>query len=128
MRLRVTKCVRGDCGMTLIEVLVVIAIIGLLCALLVPAVQYAREVSRRTTCANNLKQLSIGAISFETVVRSFPSNGWGYRWYGDPDRGVGKGQPGGWPFNILNYIEQRSLAERSRPICETGAAEIGVFG
>jgi hypothetical protein len=43
------------------------------------------------------------------VQRKFPTNGWGYAWLGDPDRGFGRQQPGGWLFNILPFIEQESL-------------------
>ena len=39
----------------------------------------------------------------------YPSNGWGYRWIGDPDRGTDKKQPGGWIYNILDYVEQHDL-------------------
>lgn len=58
---------------TLIELLVVIAIIAALAALLLPAVQQAREASRRTTCINNLNQLSLACLSYESTHRSLPS-------------------------------------------------------
>jgi prepilin-type N-terminal cleavage/methylation domain-containing protein/prepilin-type processing-associated H-X9-DG protein len=66
-------------GFTLVELLVVIAIIGVLVALLLPAVQSAREASRRTKCLNNLKQFAIAMHNFEGVNGRFPSAGW-YEW------------------------------------------------
>jgi prepilin-type N-terminal cleavage/methylation domain-containing protein/prepilin-type processing-associated H-X9-DG protein len=60
---------------TLVELLAVITIIALLFALLLPAVQGAREAARRVSCANNLKQLGIGMQSFETTFGSFPPAG-----------------------------------------------------
>ena len=97
------------CGFTLVELLVVITIIGILIALLLPAVQAAREAARRLQCQNNLKQIALAMLGHEEQNHFFPSGGWGHRWTGDPDRGTGKEQPGGWTFVILPFLEQKAV-------------------
>ena len=96
---------------TLVELLVVIAIIGILIALLLPAVQAAREAARRAQCKNNLKQIGVAFANHESQHGHFPTGGWGCNWVGDPDRGAGKAQPGGWVFNILPFAEQLAVYE-----------------
>ena len=83
-------------GFTLIELLVVIAIIAVLIALLLPAVQAAREAARRSQCVNNLKQIGLGVMNYESSNGSFPPGERGCCW-------------GGWTVSILPFIEQTAL-------------------
>jgi len=94
---------------TLVELLVVIAIIGVLVGLLLPAVQAAREAARRAQCINHLKQLGLGAMNHESTHGYLPGAGWGPWTTGDPDRGSGVKQPGGWVYQLLPFIEQQAL-------------------
>ena len=96
---------------TLVELLVVITIIGILIALLLPAVQAAREAAADAQCENNLKQLGLAMLNFEQVTARFPSGGWGYNWAPDADRGNDIEQPGSWLYNILPHLEQLSLSQ-----------------
>ncbi|MEZ6058852.1 MAG: DUF1559 domain-containing protein [Planctomycetaceae bacterium] len=110
-------------GFSLIELLVVIAIIGILMALLLPAVQVTREAARRTQCKNNLRQLGLAVHNFEATYQHYPSNGWGFLWMGDPDRGTGPKQPGGWVYQLLPFIEQDNLAELGSGLDDAAKAD-----
>lgn len=105
----ITKSFQG--GFTLVELLVVIAIIGVLAALLLPAIQSARESSRRITCSNHLKQIASAALLHESTHGFLPSGGWGDNWAGCIDLGSGRDQPGSWAFQILPFLELRNLHE-----------------
>jgi prepilin-type N-terminal cleavage/methylation domain-containing protein len=96
-------------GFTLVELIIVIAIVGLLIGLLIPGVQAAREESRRAHCQNNLSQIGIAFQLHHSDFKAFPTGGWGWNWTGDPDFGFGKRQPGGWAYNILPFLGEGAV-------------------
>jgi prepilin-type N-terminal cleavage/methylation domain-containing protein len=110
---------------TLVELLVVIAIIGVLVALLLPAVQAAREASRRSQCLSNLRQIAIGCHNFQTANGAFPSAGGAVNQYFNPDE-LSKPKYGyqgaSWMYQILPYVEQQNLYNLRRG---DGAANAG---
>ena len=96
-------------GLSLVELLVVVAIVALLLAIVLPAVQAAREAARRTECRNHLKQIGLAFHNHESTHGRLPSNGWGWAWVGESDRGSGKSQPGGWIFQLLPYVDAAAI-------------------
>ncbi len=104
---------------TLVELLVVITIIGILMALLLPAVNAARETARQLQCQNNLNQIGKACQNHITSKGSLPSGGkYNYIGQAELDDDGGKGstekQVGGWIFNLLPFIEQDALYEMTR--------------
>jgi prepilin-type N-terminal cleavage/methylation domain-containing protein len=92
---------------TLVELLVVISIIGLLIALLLPAVQAARESARRCSCCNNLKQVGLAAQLHHNTYGRLPAGWDGYDAGGRP---WAMGYPGwGWAARILPFLEQANV-------------------
>ncbi len=118
-------------GFTLVELLVVIAIIGILVALLLPAVQAAREAARRTQCTNQLKQLALAVMNYESQQGTFPPAGkyigeWGITPTGktcDTGKQVNtrvqayhatstNGPGTSWMLEILPFIELNNIYDR----------------
>ena len=104
-------------GFTLVELLVVIAIIGILIGMLLPAVQQVREAARRTTCANNMRQIVLAMHNYESALGEFPP---GIR-NDTPADGSGIIQDAGWKTLwawgtfILPYVEQGNQYDLLNP-------------
>lgn len=101
---------RTTTGFTLVELLVVIAIIGILVSLLLPAVQQVREAARRTECLNNLKQIGLACMNFQSARRKFPTAGGSADDYWPNSFGNRENyEAAGWMYQILPYLEQDNI-------------------
>ncbi len=99
------------CGFTLIELLVVIAIIAVLIALLLPAVQSAREAARRAQCVNNLKQVGLATLNFESTYTTLPADVVRLA-QADPNTDAQAAVPtaaGSYLMQLLPYLEQSNV-------------------
>ncbi len=94
-------------GFTLVELLVVIAIIGTLIALLLPAVQSAREAARRMQCSNNLKQMGLAVHNYHTAHGCFPPGG-----ITEGESTSSQKTRINWAIALLPYMEQQTLYDR----------------
>ena len=113
--------VTGMGGFTLVELLVVIAIIGLLIALLLPAVQSTREASRRSRCQNNLKQLSLGLVTYVSARGGLPPSILDNMKAGMSSFAPADNAPGfAWSALILPFVEQAPLWDRLKTATNGG--------
>ena len=100
LKIKHDKIVRG---FTLVELLVVIAIIGILVALLLPAIQAARAAAQRTQCQNNLKNVALAVLNYESSKGELPIGSINAK--GEQQSGLG------WPVQILPYVEESAVSE-----------------
>jgi prepilin-type N-terminal cleavage/methylation domain-containing protein/prepilin-type processing-associated H-X9-DG protein len=96
---------RSSGGFTLVELLVVIAIIAILVSLLLPAVNAAREAARRTQCVNNVRQIALAAVNYESALRAFPP--------GREHPDVEQLQGGEWKEVLAGYTNYQSFPGNS---------------
>ena len=93
---------------TLVELLVVIAIIGILVALLLPAIQAAHDAARRTSCQNNMKQLGLASLNYETTKKELPPGHWVWAAFG-----FGSVAPKHSTISyVLPYMEETAIADQ----------------
>lgn len=110
-------------GFTLVELLVVIAIIAMLVTLLLPAVQSAREAARRAQCQNNLKNLALACLNYESAAQQLPPNYTPGGCCGTPSYDT-------WTVAILPYVEEQPLYDTYNfdlpNDCSSGDAECAI--
>lgn len=120
---RLVRPHRHDAGFTLVELLVVIAIVGVLVALLLPAVQAARESARKIQCVNNVKQLALAVLNYESANKMLPAAGA----FGPKDQSVYEPRIGdlrvdlqsglntSWIVSILPQLDEPALFDQFQP-------------
>lgn len=91
-------------GFTLIELLVVVTVVGLLCALILPAVMASREAARRAQCTNNLKQIALALQNYQAQVGVYPP-----AYTSRVDSMFERGNNWGWGMMILGHLDNAAL-------------------
>jgi prepilin-type N-terminal cleavage/methylation domain-containing protein len=111
------------CAFTLVELLAVIAVISVLAALLLPAVQVAREVGRRAQCHSNLRQLGLAVHSFESARHCLPPAGFWRTGQNIPESmnklGVTPYTDHSWMVFLLEYVEQSNVGDTYNRSCDS---------
>ena len=115
---------RGRQAFTLVELLVVIAIIGILIGMLLPAVQSVREAARRIQCTNQMRQMSLGMMNYESTNSHFPP---GIKAKLNDNGGIDYGAPGlCWGAILLPFVEQNALYDQIGPLTD-GFTDFGTY-
>lgn len=119
------KSLRSDsrAGFSLIELVVVISIGAVLLAIIVPAVQAARESARLNHCRNNVAQLSKALLQHEVKFGFFPTGGWSPVWLGVAERTSDSSQPGGWTYGVLPHVDELGTRDIVANVTAGTAAE-----
>jgi len=99
MRCLRSKRLNGDCGVTLLETVVVLCIIGVLLAFLLPAMQHVRNAAQDSVCKNNLHQLVVALEHYRAATKKFPAPAL-------------PNTVGGWAIDILPFLEESVLADQ----------------
>src|SRR4029078_10978895 len=99
--------VRRRSAFTLVEVLVVIAIIGILVALFLPAIQADREAARRAKCQSNMKNIALALQNYHSARKRFPT--------GFVSTGTGAIEAWAWSTFTLPYLEEQPIYDRMNP-------------
>lgn len=113
-------------GFSLVELLVAIAVIAMLAGLLLPAVQATRESARRYSCSNNLRQLALGLLGYQSQNSAFPAatnttdqaacqdcfDPWGEAGRTPGSFAAGTKHGTSWILEVLPFIEQKTIADR----------------
>lgn len=120
-------------GFTLVELLVVVAIIGILIALLLPAVHAAQEAARRSRCSNNLKQIGLGTQNYQEMFGTYPPSGINQGYYGNTYFEIFYTDPSQMTMNkhgfalMLPYVEQQALYGRLNQNAAYGGCVLGAI-
>ncbi len=122
------KTVKPRGGFTLVELLVVIAIIGILVGLLLPAVQAAREAARRMQCSNNLKQMGLAVLNYESTYKKMPNKAGGTAnsCGSCPERNAANYERLSIFVPLLPFIEQTALYNRIQAGNESSTGSVVV--
>jgi prepilin-type processing-associated H-X9-DG protein len=106
-----TKKIKNRMAFSLIEVLVSMTIVASIATMLLPATQNARESARQAWCRHNLVRLAESMNRHEFIMGHYPAAGWSPEWLGVSARSSDASQPGGWAFNLMNYIDARRVRD-----------------